>query len=173
VSSSDRSCSAARIVFGKSIINQLSKHFLFFEHATKRRCQRVSGVSSKALVFRYLVTERIRKRTKSRLFQQAAGPSVLILQPTFRSRIQRLRSCLQQSSSFSLLFYLFPPLVAAWCFSISFRLWLQRGARSRGNVRSRAPQARASSGCRRAHVPSRAGGVTGGVSQSVFLGVSS
>jgi hypothetical protein len=72
-----------------------------------------------------------------------------------------------------LLFYLFPPLVAAWCFSISFRLWLQRGARSRGNVRSRAPQACASSGCRRAHVPSRAGGVTGGVSQSVFLGVSS
>lgn len=115
MSSSDRSCSAARIVFGKSIINQLSKHFLFFEHATKRRCQRVSGVSSKALVFRYLVTERIRKRTKSRLFQQAAGPSVLILQPTFRSRIQRLRSCLQQSSSFSLLFYLFPPLVAARC----------------------------------------------------------
>jgi len=78
VLSSDRSCSAARIVFGKSIINLLSKHFLLFDCATKRRCQRVSGVSSEALVFKYLVTECIRKRTKSRLFQQAAGPSVLI-----------------------------------------------------------------------------------------------
>lgn len=139
--SSDRSCSAARIVFGKSIINLLSKHFLFFDCATKRRCQRVSGVSSEALVFKYLVTECIRKRTKSRLFQQAAGPSVLIVQPTFRSRIQRPRSCFLQSHSFSLLFYFFPPLVAAWCFLFP-ALVAARCSVARERPLARAPGAR-------------------------------